>query len=318
MKHRSETAPDFRTHSHADSHSDSVLRPSGEMRTSALKKGLILEGGAMRGLFTAGVLDVFMENDVVFDGIIGVSAGAAFGCNFKSRQPGRVLRYNKKYCRDPRYCSFRSLFRTGDLFGADFCYRELPRNLDRFDVAAFEENPMEFYLVCTDAVTGRPVYHQCEPGDAEIFEWFRASASMPLVSRPVSAGGYRLLDGGISDSIPIRFLESRHYERNVIILTQPEGYEKKPLRFHMLLRLLLWRCPSIYAALSRRHEVYNDVLRHIREQERRGTLYVLRPPVPIPVGHIEHNPERLQKAYEIGRNEAQKRLPEILKFLQTD
>ena len=148
---------------------------------SSIKTGLVLEGGAMRGLFTAGVLDVFMENGISFDGVVGVSAGAVFGCNLKSGQIGRVLRYNKKYCRNWRYCSWRSLFLTGDMFGADFCYRKLPEELDVFDKDAFNANPMDFYLVCTDLVSGVAVYLRCDKADGDCMEWMRASASMPLV-----------------------------------------------------------------------------------------------------------------------------------------
>ena len=192
-----------------------------------MKHGLVLEGGAMRGLFTAGVIDVMMEEGIGFDGAIGVSAGAVFGSNYKSNQPGRVIRYNLRFCQDPRYSSFRSLAKTGDLFGADFCYREIPDHLDPFDREAYESSPMDFYVVATDVHTGKPVYHNCRKGDREDLDWFRASASMPLAARIVEVGGYQLLDGGISDSIPLKYLESVGYDRNVVILTQPMGYEKK-------------------------------------------------------------------------------------------
>ena len=150
-----------------------------------MKTGLVLEGGAMRGLFTAGVIDVWMEAGVRFDGLVGVSAGACFGCNYKSRQPGRVIRYNTRFAKDPRYCSWWSLFRTGDIFNAEFCYHTLPEELDPFDAATFESDPMEFHLSVTDAKTGKPVYRKIDKVDADAFEWIRASASMPLVSRPV-------------------------------------------------------------------------------------------------------------------------------------
>jgi len=179
-----------------------------------MKRGLVLEGGAMRGLFTAGVLDVFMENNVKFDGIVGVSAGACFGCNYKSGQPGRVIRYNRRFARDPRYCSWTSLVRTGDLFNADFCYRELPMALDVFDAAAYAANPMEFHVVATDCATGKAVYRRLGKADDESFRWIQASASMPLVSRPVRIGSGEYLDGGLSDGIPLRYFESLGYSRN--------------------------------------------------------------------------------------------------------
>jgi predicted patatin/cPLA2 family phospholipase len=172
-----------------------------------MKLGIVLEGGAMRGLFTAGVLDVLMENGIVCDGMVGVSAGATFGCNYKSKQIGRTLRYNLKYCRDKRYCSFSSLIKTGDLYGADFCYRQIPNELDIFDTKAFLENPMEFYIVCSDIDSGKPLYYKYEKSDDRDLEYMRASASMPLVSRIVEIDGKRLLDGGMTDSIPLQFSE---------------------------------------------------------------------------------------------------------------
>ena len=179
------------------------------------KYGLIMEGGAMRGMFTAGVMDVLMENKIRFDGGVGVSAGAAFGCNYKSNQIGRVIRYNKKYCRDPRYCSIRSLIKTGDLYGAEFCYATISYELDVFDNKAYFENPMEFHVVCTDVETGKPVYRNCITGLDEDLTWIRASASMPIASKVVETTDYKLLDGGISDSIPLKYFEDLGLEYNV-------------------------------------------------------------------------------------------------------
>ena len=204
-----------------------------------MKKGLVLEGGAMRGLFTAGVLDVMLEHNIEFDGAVGVSAGACFGCNYKSKQIGRTLRYNKRFAKDKRYCSLYSLLTTGDLYGADFCYHEIPEKLDVFDEETYENNPMEFYVVCTDAETGEPVYHRIDTGNEENLEWIRASASMPVVSRAVEIGGKKLLDGGISDSIPLDWFTSIGYDRNVVVLTRPADYVKEPLPMKHGMKLLL-------------------------------------------------------------------------------
>ena len=200
------------------------------------KKGLILEGGAMRGLFTAGVMDVLMENGVEFDGIIGVSAGAAFGCNYKSGQIGRALRYNIKYCRDKRYCGINSLLKSGNLYNTDFCYGEVPLSLDKFDFDAYLKNPAEFYVVCTDVESGRPVYHKYTGAEDSGFDWIRASASMPLVSQIVNIDGKKLLDGGISDSIPVKYFESIGYNKNVAVLTQTKEYRKGKNRMMPLIR----------------------------------------------------------------------------------
>ena len=177
-----------------------------------MKTGLVMEGGAMRGLFTCGVLDVFMENKIRFDGAAGISAGAVFGCNFKSGQIGRPLRYNITYSRDPRYCSLRSLLKTGDLYGADFCYRELPDVLDPFDRETFQKNPMEFFIGATDVDSGEIRFHKCEDGGQTDMLWMRASASMPVVSRIVEVDGFRLLDGGIVDPVPFRYMEEAGFD----------------------------------------------------------------------------------------------------------
>ena len=180
-----------------------------------MKKGLVLEGGAMRGLWTAGVTDVMMEHDIWPDGLIGVSAGAAFGCNYKSRQIGRAIRYNTRFARDKRYSGLWSLLTSGDYFNAKFGYHVVPYEYDLFDTKTFEQNPMQFIVVCTDVETGEAVYHDMNHVSFDELEWLRASASMPLVSKVVEVQGRKLLDGGVSDSIPLSFFESIGYDRNV-------------------------------------------------------------------------------------------------------
>ena len=279
------------------------------------KTGLVLEGGAMRGLFSAGILDVMLENGLKTDGLIGVSAGAAFGCNFKSGQGGRAVRYNKRFCRDPRYCSWNSWLRTGDLFGADFCYHELPEKLDPFDCPAYERNPMEFYLVCTDVLTGKAVYRNCPKADAECFEWMRASGSMPLVSRMVPIGRGRYLDGALSDSIPLRFFESIGYGKNIVILTQPEGYHKKASCALPLLKLVYRKYPALVRTMETRHIHYNEEVEYAERQAEAGHVLLLRPETVLPVKRISHAPELLQQTYDAGRELGRKKLPELRRFL---
>ena len=280
-----------------------------------MKTGLILEDGGMRGLFTAGVIDVLMENGVKFDGLIGVSAGAVFGCNYKSGQIGRVLRYNTEYCRDPRYCSLRSLIKTGNLFGKDFCYRELPEELDIFDKEAFEKNPMEFYVTCTDVITGNPVYKKLDRVDENCYEWMRASASLPLVSTIVEIDGRRLLDGGISDSVPLKYFENIGYDRNVVVLTQPKGYLKSKNKLIPLIKLKLHKYPGMVKAMLNRHEMYNGTLDYIAQKEKQGEIIVIRPDTPLPVGRTEKNPDNLRKAYDLGRKVAIKNFKKITDYL---
>ena len=281
-----------------------------------MKKGLVLEGGAMRGMFTCGVTDVMMEHGITFDGMIGVSAGAAFGCNYKSGQAGRAIRYNKRFCREPKFCSIRSLLKTGDLYGNEFCWHTLPDKLDVFDREAYRANPMAFYAVCTDLDTGRAVYRRCDTGDDTDLEWMRASSSMPLVSRPVVIGERKLLDGGVSDSIPLKFFEHIGYEKNVVILTQPEDYEKKPQKQFSLIRMALRRYPNLVKAIARRYIRYNQTLAYIREAEAQGRAFVVRPPEKLQIGSVEHNPDRLEEVYQIGRKTGEQCIGEMQKFLE--
>lgn len=274
----------------------------------------MLEGGAMRGLFTAGVLDVLMESGIQFDGAIGVSAGACFGCNYKSGQIGRVIRYNKRFARDPRYCSFRSMFVIGNMFGAEFCYRELPLELDVFDAAAFEANPMEFHVVATDCATGKPVYRRLDKADEAAFRWIRASASMPLVSRPVAIDSGEYLDGGLSDGIPLRYFESLGYGRNVVVTTRPHGYRKSPRRKFRLLKPFLRRYPKIYEALVNRYEWYNETLEYIDSRVVDGSVLLIAPDQPLEISRICHDADTMQHIYEIGRHAAERRLDMIRKL----
>lgn len=279
-----------------------------------MKTGLILEGGAMRGLFSAGAMDVLMEHGIEFDGAIGVSAGAAFGCNYKSRQPGRVIRYNTRFCKDPRFSGFRSLLRTGDLYGADFCYREMPEALDVFDTVAYNAHPMEFYVVCTDITTGKAVYHRCDKGDSESLQWMRASASMPLVSRVVEIGEHRLLDGGIADSIPLHYFESIGYEKNLLILTQPADYQKRKNPLLPLMKIALMRYPKVYEAMKIRHLRYNETLAYIRKREASGVALAIRPQAPLEIGRVEHDAGRMQQVYQCGRAAAEQQIEKIKSF----
>lgn len=280
-----------------------------------MKIGLVMEGGAMRGMYTAGVIDVFMENNITFDGAIGVSAGAAFGCNYKSRQPGRVIRYNKKYCRDKRFASLGSLLFTGNLYGAKFCYQTIPQLLDVFDTETFKKSPMEFYAVGTDVNTGKAVYHKCSTGDFTDIEWLRASASMPVVSQIVNIGKYSLLDGGMSDSIPIRYFQHKGYEKNVIILTRPLGYQKSPNSFMPLIKLLYRKYPLFIKAIQTRHIRYNKTLQYISEQEEKGAVYVIRPSRAITLGAVERDPDKLEEIYQLGRRDAENHIKDIQGYL---
>ena len=269
----------------------------------------------MRGMFTAGIMDVMMENGITFDGVIGVSAGAAFGCNYKSGQIGRVIRYNTRFCTDKRYGGFGVLLREGNIFSTPFCYEEVPMKHDVFDFDAYDRSPMEFHVVCTDVESGKAVYHRYEGLEDHRFDWIRASASMPLVSQIVEIDGMKLLDGGVADSVPVRYFESIGYDRNVVILTQPGDFVKKKNPMMPIVKVKYRRYPKLVEAMGNRHHVYNETLDYIRAKEARGELLVIRPDSPLDIKKVEKDPEELKRVYEIGRAMGQRRLEEIKAFL---
>lgn len=280
-----------------------------------MKTGLVLEGGAMRGLFSAGVMDVLMENNITFDGAVGVSAGACFGCNYKSGQNGRVIRYNLRFCRDKRYCSTLSLITSGNMFNAKFCYHTIPEKLDIFDEKTFMTNPMAFYTVATDIETGKAVFHRMKSADFRELEYIRSSASMPLFSEIVELNGRKFLDGGIASSIPLKFMENEGYEKNIVILTQPKGYVKSASKVLPLIKLRYGKYPEFVRTFEKRPAMYNSELKYVRKAEKEGRAFVIAPPEKLPIGHIEHNSDRLLEVYRMGRNIATKMLPKIMTFL---
>jgi predicted patatin/cPLA2 family phospholipase len=280
------------------------------------KRGLVLEGGAKRGLWTAGVIDVMMEHDIWPDGLIGVSAGAAFGCNYKSRQVGRAIRYNTKYARDSRYSGLKSWLTSGNYYNAEFGYHTMPKELDVFDDDAFNKNPMAFYVVCTDVLTGNPVYQLLPEATEETYDWIRASASMPLASKVVELQGRKLLDGGVADSIPLEYFESIGYHRNVVILTQPAGYQKEHNKLMALMRLSLRHYPKMIEAMDKRHLMYNRQLQYVAQAEQEGRCLVIRPEDKIPIGHISHDASQMRLVYEQGRRVGEKYLDRIKAFYE--
>ena len=283
---------------------------------SEIKTGLVMEGGAMSGMFTAGVIDVFMENNITFDGAIGVSAGVIFGCNIKSHQIGRVIRYNKKYCRNPRFRSTLSLLFTGSLYNVKFGYETIPNKLDPFDVETYRTNPMKFYMVATDCRKGEPVYKELANGDSEDLKWMRASASMPLVSTVVKIDGEHYLDGALTDSIPLEHFESMGYNRNVVILTRPAGYVKKPESMQGLINFTLRKYPKLVEKMNIRHEMYNRQTSYVFDKAKTGEAIVICPKTELPVSRSDNNPQHLQECYDLGRKAAEEKLDAVKTFLQ--
>ena len=280
------------------------------------KVGLVLEGGAMRGMYTAGILDVFMEQEITFDGVIGISAGAICGCSYISGQVGRTIRYNKKYCTDKRMMSFYSLLTTGDLVGAEFCYHTIPDQLDPYDNEAFLRSKTPFYLVCTNLETGEPEYIHMKDMVKDI-DYLRASASMPYVSHIVEKDGMKLLDGGCSDSIPVRAFMDMGYEKNVVILTRPEDYRKKPEK-RGLARIFYRKYPKFVKRLEGRPDEYNKTVDDIANMEKEGTCFVIRPKRPLEIGRMSHDVKEVIRAYERGRSDAFDCLDEMKAWMKEE
>lgn len=280
-----------------------------------MKRGLVLEGGAMRGMFTCGVIDVLLENKISFDGVSGISAGAIFGLNYKSKQIGRGVRYNKKYGRDPRYFGLISLITTGDLYGKDFCYHEIIENLDPIDKKTYRENAIDFFVGATDVEKGIIRYHNCLDVDKSSIDWMRASASMPLVSTIVEVDGYKLLDGGVTDPIPYSIMEENGYDKNVIVLTQPRDFIKKKTSIIPIMKIVLHKYPKLVEAMANRHILYNKETDEIKEKEKQNKFFVISPKESLGIRRTENNPMELERVYQLGRAEAKEKLEDVKNFL---
>lgn len=281
-----------------------------------MKSGLVLEGGAMRGMYTAGVMDVFMEESISFDGIIGVSAGAVFGVNYLSGQKGRVIRYSKRFNPDRNYISIGSFLRTGDIINTEFAYGKVPRELDVFDDETFEKSGVPFYAVITNMYTGNPEYIKIDRVFEQI-DVLRASASMPFVSEPVVIGGTPYLDGGISDSVPFEHFFDMGYAKQIVVLTRDISYVKKPLP-PFLPRLCYHKYPLFAERLKMRYDSYNKKIARLREREKRGDVFVIRPSRPIEIKKIERSPQKLQEVYELGIRDAESVLNGVKTFLREE
>ena len=281
-----------------------------------MKIGLVLEGGAKRGIYTAGVLDVLLENNLLVDGVLGVSAGAIHGCSYASMQAGRSIRYNMKYGNDYRFMSFKSLFLTGNMVETEFCYHELPEKLDPYDNEAFMKSGIEFYAVCSNVETGKPEYIRCKDMFADI-DYIRASASMPLVSQIVEVGGKKLLDGGITDSIPLKAAENLGFDKNIVVLTRPDGYRKKKASLGWLVAWIYRKYPNFVRAFAERHKMYNDELDYIEKQEKAGKIMVIRPSRLIKISKMEPNLEIVQEMYDLGRHDALQLIEKLRKYIKS-
>ena len=279
-----------------------------------MKIGLVLEGGGMRGLFSAGVLDALLElKELNVNGIVGVSSGALFGVNYVSKQKERAVRYNKKYADDKRYMGLHSWITTGNAVNKDFAFYELPYKLDVFDNETFKKAETDFYVVMTNVESGKPEYVLIEDAFAQM-EYLRATSALPFASKIIEINGKKYLDGGISDSIPIDFCESLGYDKIIAVLTRPEGtYKEDKLGF--LYKLVYRKYPNLVNSLLNMATDYEKVLAKIKDLENKGKIFVVRPPEVLKIGRLEKNRDKIQKVYDIGLNTGLKELDNIVKYL---
>lgn len=278
-----------------------------------MRVGLVLEGGAMRGMYTAGVLDTFLDHDVHVDVIVGVSAGACFGCNLFSKQRGRVLRYNQRFAGDPRNMGFRSLLTTGDIVNKNFAYYVIPTQYDVFDEEAFEAHGGEYWVTVTNVETGEAEYMQMHHllGDIEMM---RASASMPFCSRCVPIGDKKYLDGGIADSIPVRQALSMGLDKVIVVLTQPADYRKRPMN-PALIKAFYRKYPNLCRTLMERHDRYNAQAEDVAQLEREGRIFVIRPHEALNIKRLEKDPAELARVHGIGLADGEARMAALKAYL---
>lgn len=276
--------------------------------------GLILEGGGMRGVYTAGVLDFFLNKELWFKSCYAVSAGAGHACSYLARQRGRAFSVNVDYLGDKRYMGVSSLLKTGDLFGADMLYRIIPEELYPIDYKAFAENESRLYAVVTNCETGQAEYIPIKDLKTDLI-YVRASASLPMVSRMVEAGGKKYLDGGVSDSIPIRKSITGGNKKNVLVLTRDGSYRKQPGGMTALIRAKYRKYPALVNQIEQRFLHYNETLDFIEQEQSRGRAFVIRPKKPVNIKRTEKDREKLRALYEEGFRDAEKAYGPLMEFL---
>lgn len=277
------------------------------------KTALVLEGGAMRGLYSAGVLDVFMENYINADVVYGVSAGALFGLNYKSRQIGRALRYNLKYAHEKNYMGLYSLITTGNIMNKDFCFKKLVYELDKLDFETYKNNPVDFYAVVTNLQTGKPEYIKIDDAEKDM-EYFRASGSMPFVSIPVEINGNFYLDGAVSDAVPFQHVLESNFERIIVVLTRPFGYRKR--KSHLPYKLFYGKYPNFVETANNSYQKYNETMDLIEKYESEDKIIVLRPSKFINVKRVEKDTNKLQSIYDLGVSDCKQKLDKINEYIK--
>lgn len=279
-----------------------------------MKIGLVLEGGGMRGMYTAGVLDCFLDNGIKVDGIMGVSAGALFGVNLASKQRGRALNYNTKYIKHPMYMSYKSLIKTGNMINKEFAYYVLPQKLDVFNQKEFENSHIDYYVTVTNVDTCQAEYIKINNVFEEM-EYLRASSSLPFISEIVTIDGKNYLDGGIADSIPFEKFIELGYDKIILVLTRPISYRKQYRNSRLLRKFIAMKYGKLANTIIDRPINYNQKIENIIKLEAEGKLFVIRPSEDIKISRLEKNVEKIKATYELGLNDTQKVIKNLKEYL---
>jgi len=275
---------------------------------------LVLEGGSQRGIYTAGVLDAFLDENINVDAIIGVSAGALFGVNYPSKQPGRAIRYNVENIKNKNYISISSLIRTGNVVNKDFCFNKLLYETDPFDFETFNKSPIKYYVTVTNIETGKAEYIEIKDSEKDM-EYLRASGSMPLLSQIVEINGKKYLDGGVADSIPLKKAQELGYDKIIVVTTRPKNYVKK--KYKMLpFKIKYKNYKNFVKALENRHINYNKTTKYIREEELKNNIFVIRPSRIVKVSKLEKNPDRIKEQYNLGYFDTMNRINELKEYIK--
>ena len=280
-----------------------------------IEAGLVVEGGGMRGVYTAGVLDYFMEKNLYFDDCYGVSAGACHISSYVSKQIGRSIKVTLDYINDKRYCSINSLIKTGDMFGVEMLYDLIPNKLELYDYDTFNKFKGNFYSVVTNCKTGKAEYMKIKDMKKDIIA-VRASSSLPLLSRIVEINGKEYLDGGITDSIPIKKSIKDGHKKNVVILTRDKTYRKSKPKFLSFFKLKYKKYPNLVKAIENRYKMYNETLDFIEEEKAKNKVFIIQPKLPVKISRIEKDKDKLKALYDQGYEDAKELYEDLMKFLE--
>jgi predicted patatin/cPLA2 family phospholipase len=277
---------------------------------------LVLEGGGFRGMYTAGVLERFLRERLHFERLIGVSAGAAYGVSYVSRQEGRNLAVSNTYAWTKRYYGLRNFLRTGSFFDWEFIYGEVPQRLIPLDYSEIRRSPTRFEVVVTSCRTGRAEYVPANDLDPDALkDLLAATSSLPLISKKIAIGDDLYMDGGIADSIPVTHALATRSDRVAVVLTRPAGYRKERSPLVPLLGLAYRRYPELARAFDRRADVYNASLDALDALEREGRAFVIRPEEAIPVGRTENDARKLEALFHAAEAQAGRILPALAAWL---